>query len=333
MSFYKFFGWQVEKGYWRGQKLVPLSAVASMRQTLSDRPTFASVQTYDEQANVMFCPLYADLDGQDPKQALFDAQYIVYLLGEMSNIVPDIYYSGNRGYHIIVPYLIEHPQCHLVAKHFFEHLAAGITSLDRRVYRTQAMLRLPNSPASRPGYYKVQLTKSELMTMTPPAIAELAKMPRVGRISEYDGAQVNDEFLGMIAEGIRRIPRYTGQVLAEYMRELGDELTPCLVRILEEGAGKGQRNQGALLLGRMLKKCGFTQGAATEMLLHRKPWQDFEDDERGVSRCFKSLWQSNRMSVIGCKVGSDASLMQSFCDPMCWFNEEKFEFSFRGKGA
>lgn len=323
MSYFKYFAWQ-ERGYWRGQKLVPISSIPAMRQAVGQSPTFASLQTYNEAGDVMFCPVYADLDGKDPGRALEDARYIVHLIGEMTNLIPDIYYSGNKGYHIIIPYRIDHPQCHLVAKHFFEYLAKGLTTIDKSVYRSQALLRLPGSPASRPGYFKTQISRAELANLSHGDIADLARVPRIGVIDECDMAQINDEFLAVIAEGIRRIPVWNGQSVSGYLSSLGEEMTPCLVTMLETNPQPGLRNKTVYLLGRVFKKCGFTEQATQELLLTKPHFADFENTERGVSSALRSLFRSSKPVVIGCKNGSDAELMRSFCDDLCHWNDTPF---------
>lgn len=272
----------------------------------------------------MFCPVYADLDGKDPKLAQCDARYIVHLIGEMTNLIPDIYYSGNKGYHIIIPHKIEHPQCHLVAKHFFEYLALGLTTLDKSVYRSQALLRLPGSPASRPGFYKVQISRQELMTLSPGDIAELARTPRIGTIDECDMAQINDEFLAVIDAGIKKIPKWDQQSVTGYLSSLGEELTPCLLTMLEKPPTEGTRNKVVFLLGRLFKKCGFTEKETLELLLSKPHFQDFEREGRGVTSVIHSLYLSVKNSVIGCKIGADAELMQSHCDVFCHYNTEPF---------
>lgn len=318
----KIFAWK-ERGYWCGQKLVPISAIPHLKEAVGSNQSFATVQTYDDNGGVMFCPVYADLDGKDPKQAQFDAQYITYLITQMTNVIPDIYYSGNKGYHIIIPYKIEHPQCHLIAKHFFQYLCMELPSLDKSVYRTQALLRLPGSPASRPGYYKIQITHCELMTMTYNQIEELAKVPRIGVINEFDASNLNDEFLAIIEEGKRRVPTFNGS-LVSYLGDLGEEMTPCLARILEEPPEIGMRNKVVFLLGRLFKKCGFTAAQTVELLLSKPHFQDFEK-ERGVSSVINSLFKNGKPSVIGCKTGGDADLMRHYCDPFCHFNEDSFD--------
>lgn len=320
---YKFFAWQ-ERGFWRGQKLVKVSSIPSMKKAVGGLQSFASLQTYSADGEVMFCPVYADLDGKDPKQAQHDAQYIVYLLGEMTNLIPDIYYSGNKGYHIIIPHKIEHPQCHLVAKHFYDYLAKDLRTLDKSVYRSQALLRLPGSPASRPGYFKTQITKDELMGLSHDAIADLAKVERIGQINECDTSKINDEFLAVIEEGKHRVPTWHGQPLQSYLGELGNEMTPCLVRMLEEPTDQGARNKTVYLLGRVFKKCGITEAQAIEMITSKPHWQSFEDSDRGVTSAIKSLYKSSKPPVIGCRTGADAELMQALCDPFCHFNKTHF---------
>lgn len=325
---YKVFAWQFN-GYWCGQKLVPVTAISSLKFQLKDRPTFASLQTYDEQGNVLHCPVYADLDGKDPVKAQEDAQYLVHLLGDMTNIVPDIYYSGNKGYHIIIPYRIVHEHCHLIAKYFFEYMAMGVKTLDKAVYRTQSMLRLPGSPASRPGFFKIQITRKELMSLKHKDIEELARVPRIGQIDEFDIEKLNDDFFEAIEMAKNKIPKWDGKNIDGYLADIGQEMTPCLEEMLTTEPEVGTRNQIVYLLGRLFKMCGFTEADTLSLLTTYQHWQDYERAERGVSRTLSSLWRNGKPSAIGCKTGRDADLMQSYCSPLCKFNETSaFVFEF-----
>lgn len=325
----KYFAWIDRAGWWCGQKLVDVRVIPALRKSLGSLPNFATVQTYDDGGKVLYCPLYADFDCKaDPAKSLADARYVVYLLGEMSNVTPDIYYSGGKGFHIIMPFKLEGELGHLVAKHFFEHLASDLPTLDRSVYRTQAMLRLPNSPGSRPGKYKVQLTRHELMTLSMSEIEELGSRPR-RPFSEWDESQINDEFLSLVTAGYKALPKNTIMLPVD-----SDEpMTPCLSVMLTTAPMEGERNQTAVLLARAFRIRGVPESETLSLILAHHHWAEIDKTERGmVTKAVRSVYHSRRESRVGCKVGRDAHLMQKFCDPFCWFNEKPTEFRL-GKSA
>lgn len=321
---FKIFAWVDRAGHWCGQKLVDVRAIPRLRESLGMVPTFATVQTYNEDGDVLFCPLYADFDcKQDPSRAMADARYVVYLLGEMSNVVPDIYYSGGKGFHLLIPYRVEHGSGHLVAKNFFQSLASTLPTLDPSVYRTQALLRLPNSPGSRPGKWKIQLTRHELMTLSMPEIEELGSRPRQP-FNEFDAAKINDEFLSYVEAAKMAVPKFQPASLSGGTDE---PVTPCIERLFLTPPDVGQRNHVVMLLARSFRLRGISEGDAVSAMLALPHWEELEREERGmVRKTFRSVYQSRRPSMVGCKTGFSADLMRQFCDPFCWFNEKPQEF-------
>lgn len=324
----KYFCWKDEKGYFCGQKLVSLGAVNSLRRAVADRQHFATIQTYDKDGDVLFSPLYADLDHINPDVALADARYIVHLISEMTNLIPDIYFSGNKGFHLIIPYKIEGSLGHWISRYFFEYLSKDLPSLDRKVYRDKAMFRLPNSPASKPGYFKVKLTKTELMKLTMDQIREIGTKPRDQVINECDMAQINDEFLAVIEDGKRNLPVYKSEHIERLSGSMREEMTFCIQSMLSRPADEGERNRICQLLARFMRKCGTSIEDSLELMYKHEHWKTYEHDERGVSKVFRSIWQSRREPMIGCKNGRDSDLMKSHCHQLCWFNERRMQIRF-----
>lgn len=325
---HKYFCYKDERGYFCGQKLVSIAALNGLRVALHDRQHFATIQTYDAIGNQLFCPLYADLDHADPSVSLADARYIVYLLQEMTNLIPDIYFSGNKGFHIIIPTKIEGQNPHLIARYFFEYLAKSLVSLDKNVYRNKSMFRLPNSPASKEGYYKVKISRKELMTKSIEEIRELAVKPRKEVINECDISQINDEFLGILEDARNNLPVYQREHLAHVSGELAEEMTFCIQAMIKNPADSGERNRVCQLLARFFKKCGVSIEDALEIMYKEPHWKSYEDTDQGVAKVFRSIWNSKRIPMVGCKTGTDSDLMKQHCDSLCWFNEKRMQIRF-----
>lgn len=319
---YKYFAWRDEYG-WRGQKLIGLGAVESMRRLMAKKEHFASPLTYDETGKILFCPLYADFDGAS---ALEDVRYAVHLIGEMANVIPDIYFSGNKGFHLIIPFKVTGDRCYLVSRYFFEYLAKDLPTLDKSVYHTRALLRMLGSPASREGYFKVQISKSELFGLSLDQIRELARTNQNREIDECDVSKLTQEFHTVLQDAVRNLPEW--KVRPAYSATFGSEITPCIERMIDEEPTQGWRNQTVQLLARFLKKVNFTEEGAMEFLLAREHWKAYEDRERGVSKAVASIFRSKREVLLGCRTGRDAELMKEKCHSLCWWNEHRMQIRF-----
>lgn len=108
--------------------------------------------------------IWFDFDEKDdPEVARKDAIEVVKRLKK--NKVPEeniqIWFSGHKGFHIIVP-LDRELTIDQVKKLIFGKYAVGISSLDPSVYLPTQVLRIENSKHGTTGLYKVQLTEDEL---------------------------------------------------------------------------------------------------------------------------------------------------------------------------
>lgn len=111
-----------------------------------------------------------------PDQPQKDAYTVVTTLKKhdvpQDNI--EIWYSGNKGFHVIVNLDKEIPFTE-VKKLVFGKYAVGLVTIDPSVYLPTQVLRLPNSKHGKSGLYKVQLTQEELNTLSLDEIREIAK--------------------------------------------------------------------------------------------------------------------------------------------------------------
>lgn len=152
---------------------------------------FSTDLTADEMESLRHAgPAYADFDGTDGVADATDG--FQRFLGKIQDLGQDLdqcrlYASGGRGYHAEIPlacFLPVVPPEGIVGlpailKEIALNPAIFTDTLDQRVYsgRRGRMWRVPNF--RRPsGLYKVPLTPSEALTMTPERYAEVCSSPR-----------------------------------------------------------------------------------------------------------------------------------------------------------
>ncbi len=319
---YKIFAWK-EGTFWRGHRLVTLSQVEIMMKALPGREVFATIQTYDKDSNIVGCPLYFDIDGPLGESQRV-ARLVVWQLQRMFGVVPYIFFSGNKGFHVILPHTITHERCHdvmleIVKEHFDHPL------IDRRVYRPRAMMRLPGSTASREGYFKIRISLDQLNNMSADEIRNLAKERRVFWTEPPDMSKLDE---GTMAECLdsatAKLPKITSATFQERAQDLDQDMTACLRTILCDGVTSGARNQAIHVLARFFKQCGVPKATAISLIMENVSYQEAEAEERGVSKVVNSTYTSTQPQRVGCRAGKDRTLLKSHCDQLCHFNEDNF---------
>lgn len=304
--------------YWCGRNLLPYNQIKSILHTLNwKKEVFATIQTYDQFGNCISSPLYFDFDGDHEvvhNEVKAFVQSCIYIL----NVIPKVFFSGNKGFHVIIDYIIEHPQCHLLVKDFAKEMTCAKT-LDQSVYRTLSMFRLPGSPASKPGYYKIPITRTELFTLSFEQIKELAKKQRIVD-QEHDIEKIDQEAMSQwLKKAIENLPTYDdiNHVLA-HTDSVNMEITPCIKSLINDPQPKGTRNAVVFILARFFKLCGLDLTSAQTALLSTNHWKEYEANEHSVSKVFRSVYNSQDIQKLGCKNNSEgAGIMRSLCQDIC----------------
>lgn len=132
---------------------------------------FSTIQSFSKSVKTEgedhWSPLFFDLDSEDRNIAFSDLRKIVDYFTEGFEIVPEVFFSGNKGFHIIVPgeFYGAIPDSKLT--YHWKHLANQISKTldvvthDRRVYSIPRMWRVTNT-IHKSGLYKVPIRLTEL---------------------------------------------------------------------------------------------------------------------------------------------------------------------------
>jgi hypothetical protein len=320
---HKYFAYK-EGDYWRINDLLSMDQCRIMLAQLNwKKEVFASIQNYDEHGNVTSAPLWFDLDG--PAEAvLAEARAFVQACEFIVNVTPEIFFSGGKGYHLLIQRKIEHPRVHELVADFAREVGAHLSTIDPKVYRTRAMFRINGSPASRKGRYKIELTREELFGLSADSIGELSTKQRFIE-SPHDPSKIDeDTFNAWLTTALDKLPTYnTVAQLPGESHSVALEMTPCLRTMLTTPAPPGERNNTVFTLARFFKTCGVDVKSCLDVMLTYPHWKAFESEGREVSKVLRSVYYSKTPSKIGCKTPSlSADLMLAYCDDLCHFHAD-----------
>lgn len=319
---FKYFAWK-EKGYWRGQELLTRPQINALLTNLDwKKECFASIQSYDEFGNCLGSPLYFDFDGE-PERVLFDVRHFVQACEFVVNITPRIYFSGNKGFHLIIDHQVEHPLCHLLVKDFAEEIAA-VKTLDMQVYRSQSLLRIPTSPASIPGFYKIQVSRKELFKLDFEGMKKLATKRRMmedDHSTEKIDTHVMEDWM---RTALVKLPVYDNiHAVIAHTESVGMEMTPCIQSLLTKPQMNGNRHESLFILCRFFKLCGLDIASARRAIEAQDHWSVYEQQEGEVSKVLKSVFYQKKPPHLGCKgASSSAALMRSHCHSNCPYSPD-----------
>lgn len=326
-----YFAWR-EAGYWRGHKLLSAAQISTLLHHLEYRhEVFASIQQYDEMEQVLACPIFADFDHKDATLEVTQSEvqaFVFRMIAEL-NVVPRIYFSGNKGFHVVLPYPIVHPHCHYIVRGIVERIGGDLKTLDKAVYRPRSMFRLPGSPASIAGYFKTQLTREELFNASVADIRRLSSIRQTRLIEECDLAKIDESAISTLIEDAHHQIAFMDEP-SKTQQGLQPFLTPCLKHLLTIGAPEGSRNKAIFILSKFFKASEVDIETAREIMLRHKHLMDMDQNrEASISTVLRSVYRSPRPVMMGCKRGSDAELMREFCSDMCPFSDKFPKLKFR----
>lgn len=307
-------------GYTKGQRLLDESARLSVRNALlqSDVEFFETIQSYDQDARTLSAPLYADLDGEgceDLVVELYDS-----ILDDFG-IKADIYFSGSKGFHLIVPVVINHSQPHLIAKEFFnDYCFIGEKNgvelfnpfLDQRVYTNRRLWRCEGSKHYKTGLYKKRVP-IELVRDSIELVREYCRVPDVSfqAMNEHTDGAINLH----IAEIIKRVDIVEAQK-AIYIgpAHTSKNIPQCIASAIATMPLDGEWNLTITLIARFLNSNNFSMEESLSMMMVYDFWRN---DSRHVEAVFKSVFRG--VSHFGCR---GQELLKRQCDVFCPYNKD-----------
>ena len=133
-----------------------------------------------------------DFDGDDLAVVHQRVQTFLPMLEVAFEITAGVrcFFSGAKGFHVLLPTALfgaiePSPDLHRRLKDLALHLAEGV-DIDPAIYDKNRLLRIPNSINGRSGLYKIPLVANEVMTLSTPAILEMARSERTVEWPEWD---------------------------------------------------------------------------------------------------------------------------------------------------
>ena len=309
-----------ERGFSRGH-YIPYRAISSFIEERNKYSVFCSAYRYtntDITKSTLYGDLYLDFDDLNDFEHVredaiktFSFLKVIYRIPE--NLVR-IYYSGNKGIHLIVPADILGIEPMPLLNGVFKHIALSMKTyspnktIDTQIYDNKRMFRIPNTINEKSKLYKIPLTADELRNLTEDQIKKLAEQPRynfqfetmhtVNNIARQQFQKDIQEYYLLDKES-RKDRRFKSKY---------NFTPPCIQYILENGAIEGQRNITIACLTGFYKNSGKSLNETIDLILE---WNDNNikpTGEHELKRTVKSIFMGEK------NYGCSTLKMISVCD-------------------
>ena len=230
--------------------------------------TYSTIYKYDnknqDMANII-APFYIDLDIEDLEKDFDKLKRDIMLLTrklktlfKLTDENIQYFFSGSKGFHIIIPYSIFGIKPCRDLNDKYKMLAIELKSytitksIDTRIYDTKRLFREVNTINTKTNLYKVPITIKNIKEFSYEELIEYAKAPKEEyKVDSSYNQEADIAFNNLIIELKERQKRTINHKVARQMLE-NKELLPCVKYILQNGAQKGGRNNTAMALASSL---------------------------------------------------------------------------------
>ena len=297
------------KGFHRGE-YIPYKTVPLFTQRHNFFGTFVSTYRYNkpipEQAD-LYGDLYLDFDDKDNfenvRQDALTALSVFKIVYKIPETQVKIYYSGNKGVHLIVPAEIFGVSPLPYLNGIYKMMAQRIRTfspnktIDLKIYDNKRLFRIPNTRHEKSGLYKIRITFDELKKLNEDSIKELARTTR---------NEIKENFFDGFQEARRQYQKDIQEYLQWSSNETKDKkflskinfVPPCIHKILETGAEEGQRNMTIAALSSFYKLYGKSLNETIEIISEWNAKNTVPTGAVELERTVKSIFNSYK--TYGC---------------------------------
>ncbi len=185
--------------------------------------------------------------------------------------VIEIYFSGMKGFSVTIDYAVFNAEASadlpLIWKSVTQELAAKLKlkTIDLRIYERRRLWRLPNSRHQKTGLYKHPMTLLQLEKVKVESIRVIADMPMEPFAKSE--SEIVPKAEKLFLEHKAKVEAWTSERKKTFdAPELKNQISdpPCIKRLLETGAQKGERNNFTFQLALYYAKKGISQNENEE---------------------------------------------------------------------
>lgn len=283
----------------------------------------------DQNQSDIIGPLYIDLDGDISTQEGYnkikqDTLLAISYLNTHLKVPKEyiqIYFSGSKGFHLIVPHEVFGIQPCKDLNSKYKTIALELSKhtlnqlVDTRIYDKKRLIRMPHSINGKTGLYKVPMSEDMLRMFTSNTMKHYAKADKHVEIPE---AKLVEEARLAFNEITKPKTKPKKAKSNKTFINPNYEIPLCIKYIYANGAGEGQRNNTLIVLASAL----LQKGVELEQCIDEcNTWNEEKNDpalgsaevEATVRSAYRNLMDGRRygcasIQEIGACVGNQCKL-------------------------
>lgn len=322
-------GGVINDGFTRNKYCLKSELNKKLEQFTGDK--YMTIYSYESE-NISTCnfvaPLYLDFDidnlEKNYDKLIRDLKIIIYRLKTelfLQEKDIEIYFSGAKGFHIIVDHKIlgfepsRTLNKELKSIALYYKASTFTKCIDTAIYDYRRLFRVPNTINTKTGLYKVPVTFNKLVAMSYEELLEYASQPRtlIKKPKQYN-QKAHDAFYDLVEKLAERERRTVNTAIArEYVNN--KKLLPCVEYLLQNGADEGQRNNSTIALANALFQIGHSKEEVIEILeVWNKEKNEVPISERELITTINSAYNNIRNNVCyGCSAFRELGVCVKNC--------------------
>lgn len=286
-------GVRLKTGFFKRNIYIDKEDISLHRKMYQNTGVYVTAYCYEDASNkkedsLLYGHLYLDFDCSELKDESIEDEAFeliredgiraVGFLDALMGVDPDtikIYYSGQKGIHMIIPAKTFGIKPQKELNHVFKMIANDIfkmsknETVDTKIYDNARLLSLPGSVHPSTGRYKTAITLDELRRLPFKEIKDLStKKRKIKHKPAAYSTKANRMFKGYQAEWEREKLLKNKKGSKKGKKTL-NFMPPCIEDILSRPSVEGSRNHTATALTSYFKSRGFSKENAW---LELKKW-------------------------------------------------------------
>lgn len=320
------YGYELNGEYlFKRNDYVPYKTLNMFINQRNQYSAFCTAYRYNTK-NIEEADLYGDLyfdfdDSTNFEKVRSDAittlSYLKIVFGISENDTR-LYFSGNKGVHIIVPADILGVEPNKYLNGIYKTIANSIKgftankTLDTKIYDSKRLFRIPNTRHEKSKMFKIPITVEELKKMPEEEIKAMASCQRSVPYNKVitKSLRANKEYIRFIDE-YYRLDKEMKKRAKQHGKRNYNFVPPCIKHFLKNGAEEGSRNITIACLAGFYKSYGKSLNEAMDLI---SEWNDKNIKPTGhneMTKTIKSIYLSDKQ--YGCTTLQSISI----CDPDC----------------
>lgn len=282
-----------------------------------NKDCLVSIQEFERDGSPVQCPIYFDIDRDDLLDAYEDTVQLVRDIKHELDISPVVFFSGSKGFHVLIPYMIVHGRCNEIARVIASKFSRNI---DTSIYRNKGLIRVVNTVNTKSGLYKINVT--EIIGLGLDLILRCASKPSVSKKINFISSDELDEHVKIAVDNL---PSHTRpESYPPIAANLFEEMPPCISKLWNvDKLSVGTIHNSIYILVNFMYRRGIAQAELLNLFSSHASYKTADDK---YIKIINSIYRNGSTADVGCVSGIHAEFLRDRCDSPCWFKNKYKDF-------